>query len=99
MGPPDLAELGLPTEIEIRLHNQLYDRGLWTEYEARKALTEINSALLSAFRVDVHRLLHLYHGNEVADGSEKPPKILNVPRVADRRSRGSGSRSRVPSSR
>ncbi len=66
-GPPPLTDLGLPLDIEVRLHNQLYARGLFTERDARSKLPDIQSALAAALRVDVHEILKVYQG--ATDGS------------------------------
>lgn len=62
IGPPPLDELGLPREIEIRLHNQLYARRIYTAADARDRVGEINSAIMAALRLDVHRILAVYEG-------------------------------------
>lgn len=77
VGPPPLDGLGLPLEIEVRLHNQLFARGIFTERDARKRLDEIRSSLISALQSDVNRILAIYQGNDAET-------ILNV--------NGSGSR-------
>lgn len=66
-GPPPLTSLGLPLAIEVRLHNQLYARGVLTERDARSKLPDIQSALSAALRVDVHEILKVYQG--AIDGS------------------------------
>lgn len=68
IGPPPLAALGLPLQIEVRLHNQLYARGLYTEREARSKLPDLQSAISSALRVDANELLKVYQGAAL-DGS------------------------------
>lgn len=62
IGPPPLDSLGLPEEIEVRLHNQLYARKIYTSADARARIGEINSALMAALRVDVNRILAVYEG-------------------------------------
>jgi hypothetical protein len=62
IGPPPLDKLGLPEEIEIRLHNQLYARQIFTSADARGRVQEIQSALMAALRVDVNRILAIYEG-------------------------------------
>lgn len=69
LGPPSLAELDLPKDVEIRLHNQLYARGILTEHDARTRLAEVTSALMAALRVDVHRILAVYQGAGAVNGS------------------------------
>ena len=60
LGPPDLSELGLPPEIEIRLHRALEARGLITAEDARRRPQDITAALQSAFRVSAQRVQALY---------------------------------------
>lgn len=60
VGPPDLSSLGLPRETEVRLNNQLYNRGILTKKEARRGRQEIFAALQAAFGVDTGRIIDLY---------------------------------------
>lgn len=69
LGPPSLKDLGLPKEIEIRLHNQLAERGILTERDARKRLTEVSAALMAALSVDVHEILAIYQGQGAEERS------------------------------
>lgn len=63
LGPPPLTDLGLPLEIEVALHNQLFDRHILTEKEARRRPNEVFAALQAALRVDLHKVLGIYAGN------------------------------------
>lgn len=67
LGPPSLEDLGLPKDVEIRLHNQLFQRRIFDETDARARLSEIDSALRAALRVDVHRILAVYSGAGAID--------------------------------
>lgn len=69
LGPPSFASLGLPLDVEIRLHNQLYERGILSETDARRHLPDIHSALMFALRVDAHRVLSIYQGLEAEERS------------------------------
>jgi len=60
IGPPSLAPLGLPVEIEVLLHNQLFDRGLIRERDLRRRMPDLAAALMAALRVNVHRIAGLY---------------------------------------
>jgi hypothetical protein len=60
IGPPDLSGLELPPIIEVRLHNELFNRGLITELDVRKRASEVFAALQSALRVDSTRVLEAY---------------------------------------
>lgn len=63
VGPPDLSALGLPLEIEVRLHNELYVRGIITKNEARKRIRDIAAALMATLSVDAQTILALYEGS------------------------------------
>jgi hypothetical protein len=90
VGPPSLDSLGLPKEVAIRLHNQLFDRGIFTLKEARVRRTEIFAALQAAYQVDSTILLNLYNDAEQAQQQQKevtdgrPSKDPIQPRVHDR---------------
>ena len=60
LGPPDLTPLGLPLEVEIRLHNQLYRRGLFTLRDVRRRGPEVFAALQAAYHTDVAAVTGLY---------------------------------------
>lgn len=60
IGPPDLSSLKLPKEIEIRLHNNLYDRGILTKEQAVSRRLEVFAAWQHALRVDVGAIVDLY---------------------------------------
>lgn len=60
IGPPDLTPLGLPTGIEIRLHNELFHRGLLTQNNLKGRAREVFAALQAALHVDVATVTGLY---------------------------------------
>lgn len=60
LGPPPLASLGLPKETEIRLHNQLFDRRIFTAKDAKRRRQDVFAALQNAFSVDAGRVIDLY---------------------------------------
>lgn len=62
LGPPPLAELNLPPEVEVRLHNQLFERGLYTSQDVRRRLPDVRAALMAALSVDVARILAVFEG-------------------------------------
>lgn len=62
IGPPSLADLGLPLDIEVAIHNQLFDRGILTERDIQRRLNEVPSAIAAALRVDANRIAAIYHG-------------------------------------
>ena len=59
-GQPDLSPLGLPPAVEVALHNELFNRGIWDADTARRKRQEIHAALQAAYRVDSGRVLELF---------------------------------------
>ena len=72
LGPPSLESLGLPLEFEVRLHNQLCARRLFTFRDMKTRRTEILGALQAAFKVDIVAIAALYR-------VEEPPAVLAKP--------------------
>lgn len=64
IGPPSLADLQLPPEVEVRLNNELFYRGILTPIDAIKRRQEISSAIMAALRVDTDRVHTLYVGKD-----------------------------------
>lgn len=60
VGPPDLSSLGLPSELELRLHNELLNRGLITAKDARRHSDAVMGAWQAALKVSVTDLLNLF---------------------------------------
>ena len=60
VGPPDLSELGLPSELELRLHNELLNRGLITANDVRRHPEAVIGAWQAALKVSGTELLNLY---------------------------------------
>lgn len=60
VGPPDLSPLGLPEEVQTRLHNELYHRGIIRRGDARARRADVHAALMAALRVDSERIIQLY---------------------------------------
>ena len=60
IGPPALTQLELPLAVEVRLHNQLFGRGLLTRRDVLWRPQDVFAALQAAYRVDVQRLQTLY---------------------------------------
>ena len=60
IGPPDLSELALPIEYEVKLNNQLFDRKLFNLVDVRRRPVEIDAALKAIFRIDVLKIRSLY---------------------------------------
>lgn len=59
-GPPSLESLELPLDIEVRLHNQLFARRLFTREDLRNRESEISAALMAALKVDAVSIRALY---------------------------------------
>lgn len=60
IGPPDLAEMHLPASLEVRLHNELFARGLITKKDASKRIQDITGALMAALKTDAQTIQALY---------------------------------------
>lgn len=60
VGPPSLASLALPLQIEVRLHNQLHSRGLFSARDALRRPGELQAALQAALKLDVQTLQTLF---------------------------------------
>lgn len=60
IGPPSLESLGLPTEVEVRVHNQLFHRRIFTARDARLRRVEIHAAIRAALKVDTERVYQVY---------------------------------------
>ncbi len=60
VGPPDLSELDLPHSVMVRLHNQLFNRGLFSRADLRGRGREVHAALQAAYRVDAIAVTALY---------------------------------------
>lgn len=74
-GPPSLASLDLPLELEVRLHNQLFDRAVLTARDAKVKRESVLSAIQHALKLDVQKVIAVY--NTV--GAEQPPQVLESP--------------------
>jgi hypothetical protein len=62
VGPPSLEELNLPKEIEVRLNNELYNRGIITAQDAVKRRPDVLGALMAALKVDAGQIVDVYIG-------------------------------------
>ena len=60
IGPPSLESLSLPIELEVRINNQLYSRGLITENDINRKPSEVMLAIQSALKIDAQRIMGLY---------------------------------------
>lgn len=59
-GPPSLLPLGLPMDVEVRLHNELVARKVFTYDDARRRRADVSNAIVSALKVDTSRVIDLY---------------------------------------
>lgn len=62
VGPPNLEDLGLPKDIEIRLNNELFHRGILTAQDAIKRRSEVQNALMASLKVDAGKIVDIYIG-------------------------------------
>lgn len=67
IGPPPLELLDLPFAIEVRLHNELFNRRIFTARDARARVHEISAAIASACRLDAMTMLALFDAPSIGD--------------------------------
>ena len=60
VGPPDLSSLDLPTPVKVRLHNELFRRGLLTRADLRGRGMELFAAVQAAYTADTAAVTALY---------------------------------------
>jgi hypothetical protein len=60
IGPPDLASLGLPVPVEVRLNNELFHRRLFRVGDAKGRRQDVIGALMAALSLDAGRIVDLY---------------------------------------
>lgn len=79
IGPPALTELGLPLELEVRLNNELVNRGILTPVEALRNRAEISLAIQSALKLDVDKVVLMYIGSDYknAKPAREPVVVSN----------------------
>lgn len=66
VGPPPMNELGLPEEIAIRLHNQLYHRGLFTLKDVERRRQEVVGAIQVTLKLSMQHILAVYRNHKEA---------------------------------
>lgn len=59
-GPPDLAGMGLPDDVSIRLHNALVDHDVLTFADFKKKRGAVLVAIRTALQIDIQALEALY---------------------------------------
>lgn len=72
VGPPPLESLGLPKDIEVKLNNELFVRGIFTESDAIRRRSEVVAALQAALKVDAGKIVNIYSGKGIGNGYEEP---------------------------
>ena len=60
IGPPDSSSLGLPEDTAIRLHNQLFARGLLAKNDLKGKQKELFAAIQASYKVDITRVTELF---------------------------------------
>lgn len=78
VGPPPLTELDLPLELEVRLNNELVNRGILTPAEALKNRAEISLAIQSALKLDVDRIIQMYTGPDFKNAKPAREPVINT---------------------
>lgn len=93
LGPPSLEPLGLPLEVEVRLHNQLFGRELFTERDVKARRQHVMGAIQATLKVDVERIVQLYRPEPepARGGNDGKPKKVSKPRASRRRRRQGGN--------
>ena len=56
VGPPSLLELGLPKDLEVELHNQLFSRKIWTSNDIKRRRPEVIDAIRHAYKMDSQKI-------------------------------------------
>lgn len=85
LGPPSLESLDLPEDVEIRLHNQLFERRLFTQADIRARRQDIFGALQATLKVDIARIAALYM-EEGKDGNRQ--KVTVTQKLQKRKTKG-----------
>ena len=60
IGPPSLDALGLPPDVQTRIHNELYYRRLFSVKDVNARSVDVASALMAALKVDVAAIKNIY---------------------------------------
>lgn len=87
LGPPSLESLDLPEDVEVRLHNQLFERGLFTEADIKTRRQHIFGALQATFKVDTGRIVALYK-EEGKDGEKQEAAVKTKQKTQKRKTKG-----------
>lgn len=76
LGPPSLAVLGLPLEVEVRLHNQLFNRKLFKLVDVKKRRADLFSAIQAAYAADGERIIEVFFAAEGGPAVERPKPLV-----------------------
>lgn len=87
VGPPDFTELGLPEELEVRLNNELFNRGIIEVKDALRGRDQIQAALMSVLKVDAGRVVEAYTGKDYNNARPESPENFSNSALHDRRPR------------
>lgn len=60
VGPPPLESLGLPEDIEIALHNQLFSRHIFTSRDIKRNRANVVAAIQGALKLDVEKIYNFF---------------------------------------
>ena len=76
LGPPSLEGLNLPEELEVRLHNQLYHRRIFTYSQAKADKLNVQAAMQATLKLDVLHIVEIYRNteNSYTDGNVEGEK-------------------------
>lgn len=69
VGPPPVDALGLPPDIAVRLHNQLFERRIFTARQARADVPGLLAAIRSALRLSAEGVIALYEQGAILAGT------------------------------
>lgn len=58
-GPPEL-DLDMPVSVAVRLHNELYHRGIFSYRDAKERRHDVVAALQAAYKVDAGIVVDQY---------------------------------------
>lgn len=60
LGPPNLSVLSLPVDIERKINNELFARGLITKGDVRMRSADVLGAITSALKLDANKIMDQY---------------------------------------
>ncbi len=82
LGPPSLEALHLPEELEIRLHNQLFARGIFTHAQAKANKLNVQGAMQAVLKLDVLHIIEIYRNAEnsynISEGEDETEDRENL---------------------